>query len=126
MCGRDYGHVGDGSGRWNLVFEVLSSAPRRQLLYSLSKAPVGEGVAVPLDHESTDRTDSVRRQEVEFRHVHLPKLADAGYVRWESDPLWAYRGRNFQEIKAVGGAIVDAAEDLPAPLCYGCGLSLEE
>ncbi|UTF52298.1 DUF7344 domain-containing protein [Natronosalvus rutilus] len=71
----------------DLVFELLASRRRRQALYYLSEQ--SDGVAsvdeiADYVHTNDDRSDCSAdgRSEIAagLRHVHLPKLEDAGVV----------------------------------------------
>lgn len=113
-------------GPWNRVFEALAAEPRRRLLFSLSKSPDGEPVFLPDGVVGSDEDVAPGHLELTLRHVHLPKLAKSGYVRWETGPLRAYRGPDFEEVNAVGRVILDAVPDLPESLRRECELVLSD
>ncbi len=112
--------------RWNTVFKALSSEPRRQLIVSLLHAGPDQSVPlpecammpnVPLDPE-------VFRQEL--YHVHLPMLEDMGFIIWETEPLVAFRGPEFDRVAAVFEALHAEATGLPDSLIIGCRRLEEE
>lgn len=117
---RESGDRGQVVERWNDVFRAISTDPRRRLVLSLmgtddgEAVPLPEGVAGPRSRLDSDEF------LISLRHQHLPRLADDGFVRWESDPLVASRGPRFDEVAAVLGALEDYASELPTELVSGC------
>ena len=71
----------------SVVYDVLASAWRRQVLRSLV---VGEGDVTPveelvdelLDHDETD--DDRQQVAINLHHVTLPKLAEAGFIEYDA------------------------------------------
>jgi hypothetical protein len=60
------------------VLSALAARPRRRVLVGLLDGSLDiETVA-----EGSDDPDSMA---IRLRHVHLPKLAEAGYVEWDPD-----------------------------------------
>ncbi len=57
---------------------------------------------------------------VRLRHVHLPMLAEMGFVTWEADPWRASRGPRFDEVGAVFEALQSDAIEIPDSLVVGC------
>ncbi|WP_436928130.1 DUF7344 domain-containing protein [Halosimplex amylolyticum] len=47
-------------------------------------------------------------------HVHLPKLAEAGYIAWDRDTNTIRRGPNFDEIGSLLRLMADHEDKLPA------------
>lgn len=105
---------------WDRVFEALTAEPRRQLIVTL--LDVGPGQPVSLPEAAMSPTVSPDRETADFHlyHRHLPMLAEAGFVRWEGDPLRAWRGPNFEEVGAVMRTLQQNAEEIPDRLVYGC------
>jgi len=68
--------------RWNTVFTALSAEPRRQLVVSLSNAPPGETVALPESARNPNVPIVLAEFRLRLRHVHLPLLADCGFIEW--------------------------------------------
>ena len=65
------------------LYEVLSDTTRRRLLWTMLDGGPPVRVKVP---EDLPRGDGSRREtRIRFHHVHLPKLVDAGLVRWDDD-----------------------------------------
>lgn len=87
----------------NRQFDALRHPLRRRVLVATAAAPAEAGVT-PLD----DETDS---SLVELHHVHLPRLAEVGYVEWESDPLAVGRGPAFDEIEPLLDLLDDAQDE---------------
>ena len=93
----------------NEVFEALAAAPRRRLLASLLEADPGEEVHLPAAATTSETSVDPEKLRVELYHHHLPMLAEAGFVDWESDPLVAARGPDFPAVAAVLEALESEA-----------------
>jgi len=104
---------GTDSGR-NLddVFDALSHRQRRQILSALLASnprsehelrPSADGPA------AADRGDS----RTVLRHVHLPSLAEAGFVDWDRSAATVRRGPRFHEVEPVLRLLVDHQDELP-------------
>ena len=108
------------SENWDAVFRSLSAEPRRQLVVSLLDAPPGGSVPLPESAAMAARESDPDALRAELYHVHLPILAENGYVDWETDPLVAFRGPNFEEVAVVFDALHSAAAEIPDSLVVGC------
>lgn len=74
------------------AFRVLADRRRRlvvtSLLVSVGGVPIDdlvEDVMVHTDVPADDSADARTRIATELYHVHLPKLADAGFVEWDRE-----------------------------------------
>ncbi|WP_265110420.1 helix-turn-helix domain-containing protein [Halosolutus halophilus] len=94
------------------VFDVLTHGSRRRILLELAdhnprtaaefeaeEFAVGEG-----NHDSP---------KIELHHTHLPALADAGFINWDSQTGTITRGPRFGEIEPLLTLIDDQQEGLP-------------
>ncbi|QCC47268.1 hypothetical protein [Halobellus limi] len=113
-----------GSGktteRWDQLYEALASQPRRTIIFSLLKAPEDQWLSLPDAADSPMQPMDSQEPRIELRHHHLPKLADAGYVRWESDPFRVRRGPHFEEPGFVVSRMIEADEKYPERLREEC------
>lgn len=112
--------------KWNTVFKALSSEPRRQLVVSLLDAGPDRSVPLP---ESAIMPNVPSDPEVlrrELHHVHLPMLADMGFITWETEPLVASRGPEFDDVAVVFEALHAEASRIPDSLVIGCQRLEEE
>lgn len=57
---------------------------------------------------------------LQLRHEHLPKLADAGYIRWTDDPFCVQRGPNFEEPALFVEAMLGSIDEIPPSLVNNC------
>jgi hypothetical protein len=90
------------------ILEELSSRRRRLILLSLKRGTVETAADVMFrgddDKEST---------EIDLRHNHLPKLAEAGYIEWDPDTGEISKGPRFEEIEPLLDLIENHADELP-------------
>ncbi|MFD1562424.1 hypothetical protein ACFR99_02420 [Haloarchaeobius amylolyticus] len=115
----------DATRRWDRVFAVLSAEPRRRIVDELIDVPAGESIPLPeavADRSASSAADRVR---VQLCHHHLPLLEAEGVVHWESDPLRAYRGPDFEQVSVVLESLHANATEIPDRLVIGCD-SLEQ
>jgi len=63
---------------------------------------------------------------VELYHAHLPMLAEMGFITWETDPLVASRGPQFDEVAVVLDALHSMAASIPDSLVVGCQRLVQE
>jgi len=100
-----------GRDTWNTLFACLQARPRRRLLTELAAHRPTETV-----HFTELRTDeSVPGAPIhaEFVHLHLPKLAAAGYIVWDEQTHEVSQGPRFDEIESFLELIQTHAERLP-------------
>lgn len=81
----------------NRQFDALRDPLRRRVLVALQECEAAEMTAATLAGDGSST--------VELHHSHLPRLADAGYVEWEADPLVVRRGPAFDEIAPLLGLL---------------------
>lgn len=106
--------------RWDRLFQVLSSDPRRTLLLRLRDEDPTTWVTLP-DAAISPHYDGTREQmRVALNHTHLPFLEQAGYVQWHRSPLEARRGPRYDEVETVIRELVSSSVALPRQLVQGC------
>ena len=108
------------AGRWDQLFDVLSAEPRREIIISLRDAPPDQRVPLPDAAESPNQSMDSETLAIKLRHHHLPKLADVGYVHWESEPFCVQRGSNFAEAEFIVGKVFESIEEIPDSLLKNC------
>ena len=108
------------SENWDTVFRSLSAEPRRQLVVSLLDAPPEGSVPLPESAAMSALQSDPETLRTELYHVHLPILAENGFIRWETDPLVAFRGPKFDRVAVVFDALHSAASEMPDSLVVGC------
>ncbi|MDQ2052761.1 ArsR family transcriptional regulator [Natronolimnohabitans sp. A-GB9] len=93
-------------------FKALSNIHRRRLLIALlDHNPQRDNVDVPEDvHE---REKSLEALQIDFNHVHLPSLEEAGFIRWNRDAGEVVKGPRFDEIRPLLELMRNHADELP-------------
>lgn len=110
--------------RWDDVFRAVSAEPRRHLIITL----LDRDEVVPLPESAVNPNvpvdpDTLRR---ELYHQHLPMLEDLGFVEWDTDPLVAYPGPDFEQVAVVFDSLQENASEIPDSLVIGCQRLEEE
>lgn len=97
------------------VFEVLANRYRRQLLLAMSETnPQNDGDLDPLGLlEQEDMTDDLDVTQVSLHHVHLPKLADMGFIEWNHESGELSKGPNWAEIAPLLRLMRNHQDELP-------------
>lgn len=81
------------------AFEVLGHRDRRRVLFAvLDRTDSGEEEAEVAVDDAVGGDDRIGAR---LYHVHLPKLAAAGYLAWDADRGVVAPGPSFQEIAPV-------------------------
>ncbi|RQG94797.1 transcriptional regulator [Natrarchaeobius oligotrophus] len=93
------------------MFDVLSHSTRRQILVELADHNLRTEAAFETEEFAADgNSDS---PETELHHIHLPNLADAGFINWGPRTETITRGPRFSEIEPLLVVIDDHKETLP-------------
>lgn len=93
------------------VLQVLANKHRRQLLAALLDQRRQEVVQISESVEGD--AEQWSNLQVKMRHHHLPRLEDAGYIRWKKQQRVVVRGPAFDEVKPILELFDENAEELP-------------
>jgi hypothetical protein len=106
--------VADGSTDRSLdrMFDVLRHPYRRRILMLVSEHNPRDENEFSVDALATE-DDDLELLTTELFHVHLPKLAEAGYIEWDEDTHTIRRGPNLDEIAPLLRLIDDHQDELP-------------
>ena len=99
------------STRFDVVLGALSHVYRRRLLVELCAT---EGITLAEDR-GLIANGGVDPEVVhqQLFHVHLPKLAESGYIEWDRTNDVVRAGDRFGEIAPLLDLIDDHADELP-------------
>lgn len=114
------------SRSWNTVFRALAKEPRRQLIVSLLDAEPDNSVPLPESAMMPNVPPDPQTLTLELQHHHLPMLSEEGFITWETEPLLASRGPQFEELAVVFDVLHEKADRLPDTLVTGCRRLEEE
>ncbi len=106
--------------RWDTVFKALAAEPRRQIIVSLSDESPDTAVELPENAMNPNVPVDFETLERDLHHRHLPLLAKAELVEWESEPLRARRGPKFEEAAIVIESLQSSPREIPDSLVVGC------
>ena len=94
------------------MVDALADVQRRKLLVALLEHnPQDDAPVVIADSDS--EADAVERL-VTMQHVHLPKLADCGFIEWNEETHEVTKGPKFDEIRPLLELLDDHEDELPA------------
>lgn len=98
---------------YDKVYEALAHEQRRRLLFGLvEKNPQTDSpidLDTPPDGVLADETD-----RIEYKHVHLPKLEEYGFIEWTPSISCVERGPRFDEIRPLLERLAEHHEKHPA------------
>jgi predicted transcriptional regulator len=93
------------------MVDALADVQRRKLLIALLEHnPQDDSPVIIADSEN--ESDAVERL-VSMQHVHLPKLAEYGFIEWDEDTHEVMKGPNFDEIRPLIELLDDHKDELP-------------
>lgn len=98
------------------TFNVLGHSYRRCILLALSAhtpRTEDEFTAATLSADNAGETER-KRLNIALFHSHLPKLADAGYIEWDSETGMIRRGPNFETVAPFLELLGERETCLPA------------
>jgi len=107
------------SGGWDNIFYQLSFQPRRRIIESLVATPETQHLPLPVSaYPSADQHQNEKLTTI-LQHSHLPELAEAGYIQWETEPFTVEQGPRFDEIARVVTLLKDAGAEFLEPARTG-------
>jgi len=100
------------SGSLDRMFAVLSHPYRRRILLLVSEHNPRAEDEFAVDDLSTE-DDDIELLTTELYHVHLPRLAEAGYIDWDREAATIRRGPKFDEIAPLLRLMYTHQDELP-------------
>lgn len=91
------------------VLAVLANVQRRKLLVALLEHNPQNDSPVKVVGDDTEAVERL----VAMNHVHLPKLEEHGFVRWDQSSHEVVKGPNFEEIRPLLELLVAHEDELP-------------
>lgn len=88
----------DSGGGIDAAHEAFRHGYRRRLLAALAGTDGAESEDSLAVLSGDPGSDIV---ELELRHIHLPKLAGSGYIRWDRETGEISKGPNWREIEPM-------------------------
>lgn len=87
------------------LLEILSHPHRRRIITRLhTRSPRDED---EFELEELTGNDELDNETITLIHIHLPKLADSGYINWDQKQQIVTRGPRFEEIEPLIDLMVD-------------------
>lgn len=94
------------------VFDALASSHRRQLLVELLSSPQDVPKPSGMSREIAEADENLLQRHlassqtiaeadedsISIHHIHLPKLAEYGFIEWDRDNDLVIQGPRFDEI----------------------------
>ena len=93
------------------MLNALSNVQRRKLLVALLEHNPQEVSPVVIIDDDSEQT--AHEQIVEMNHVHLPKLADYGFIEWDRENEKVSKGPAFDEIRPLVELLDNHQGELP-------------
>lgn len=94
------------------MVDALADIQRRKLMVALLEHnPQDDTPVIVADSEG--ESDAVERL-ISMHHVHLPKLADYGFIEWNEETHEVMKGPKFDEIRPLLELLESHDDELPA------------
>lgn len=85
---------------YDALFDALANDQRRRILFDLVDEPPQRDDLIDVgtlpDGSSNEITTGIERQ-----HIHLPKLADYGFIEWQPGTNVVVEGARFAEVRPL-------------------------
>lgn len=100
------------NARLDTLLSVLAHRHRRRIVAALEDVPRRGGTEFPVEGLAAvdEGLESIR---TEMYHLHLPKLADAGYIEWDRETDTIRHGPNYDDVASIDSLLREHADDLP-------------
>jgi hypothetical protein len=108
--------VREVGGSLSELFEILSHESRRRILMAVGQNNPQDEDDIILESAGDEQEVDVEILEhvkLQLQHQHLPKLADAGLIDWDSESGTITRGPRFDEIEPLLKLMHDDQDELP-------------
>ncbi|MFC4248490.1 transcriptional regulator [Natribaculum luteum] len=92
------------------ALEALRACVRRRLLVNLMESNPRRESA---QFEELSFEGDAKYFETQLRHVHLPKLAEMGFVEWDRESGRIVKGPAFDEIRPLLEVLTRHEDELP-------------
>ena len=94
------------------MVDALADVQRRKLLVALLEHNPQHDTPVAIA-DSESESDAVERL-VTMQHIHLPKLAEYGFIEWNEETHEVTKGPTFDEIRPLLELLSNHEDELPA------------
>lgn len=96
------------------ILDTLSHPIRRRLLFSLYEQ--GQDASELSLHRVSGLAFEEENTQAALSHVHLPKLAEKGYVRYDGDEHTITKGPEWDQIEPLLRLVHTHLNELPHPI----------
>lgn len=93
------------------IMAMLANEHRRQLLAALIEHNPQAEIQIPEGIQMED--EQLDDLQIEMYHNHLPRLENAGFIRWNKEQHVVVKGPEFEQIKPVLEMFEENADELP-------------
>lgn len=107
-------HLTDSASLDTMFDELWNIHGHRILVAIADQNPPTEDEFTPASLAADEADDDDRNGvNTELDNVHLPKLAEHGYIEWDPESQTIWRGPNFDEIAPLLRLVDDHRDELP-------------
>ncbi|WP_435075565.1 DUF7344 domain-containing protein [Halorubrum sp. HHNYT27] len=97
----------------DVTLDILANHYRRRLLIALLEHNPQDDDDTQTPVEATVEDGDLETLRVQMTHVHLPKMEDAGFIRWNREMNEVRKGPRFDEIRPLLELIHNHSDELP-------------
>lgn len=96
------------------MFIAVSNIHRRRLLVRLKEQDPQEAHEIHTPDDVQTGEEDLDRFLMKMFHLHLPKLEDRGFIRWDNEKETVAKGPRFDEIRPLLELLDNHADELPS------------
>ena len=97
----------------DVTLDILANQYRRRLLVALLEHNPQDDDDTQIPVEITADAEDLDTLRMKMSHVHLPKMEDSGFIRWDQKTNEVSKGPRFEEIRPLLELMDKHADELP-------------
>ncbi|MHC3437489.1 DUF7344 domain-containing protein [Natrialbaceae archaeon A-gly3] len=97
----------------NTMLDALANKSRRRVLIKLLEHTLQNDHDPQIPDDVIIETGDLESLMIHMRHMHLPKLEEAGFIEWDQERNTVEKGPQFEEIRPLLELMENHADELP-------------
>ncbi|WP_205628434.1 DUF7344 domain-containing protein [Haloprofundus marisrubri] len=95
------------------MLDILANRYRRRVLVALLDHNPQDDDETQIPDDAAPDDEDPEELLLQMRHVHLPKLEEAGFIEWDQETNSVTKGPQFEEIRPLLELMANHGDELP-------------